>query len=105
MTLCRKDGTNILCKKINLLDKVHMKTTSIFIIVGLVTGLLSLVMTTRQYIGVLLQGESSTHTVILHFNRHGELYWDGIALIGLLFFSSFALVLYLKECKEKMPSE
>lgn len=75
------------------------------IIAGLTAGLLSLLMTTRQYIGVLLQGEGSTYSVILHFNRHGELYWDGIALVGLLFIVSLALVLYLKECKEVRLNE
>lgn len=79
-----------------------MKNRSMFIIAGLVTGLLSLGITTRQYIGVLLQREGSTHSVILHFNRHGELYWDGVALIGLLFIVSLALVFYLKECKENV---
>jgi len=80
-----------------------MKKAVIF--VGLIAGLLSLVMITRQYIGVLLQGEGSTRSVIIHFNRHGELYWDGVALIGLLFVVSLALVLYLKEWKEGILSE
>jgi len=82
-----------------------MQKKSIFIIAGLTAGLLSLLMTTRQYIGVLLQGEGSTHSVIIHFNRHGELYWDGIALTALLFIVSLALVLYLRECKGVKSSE
>jgi len=82
-----------------------MKKKSIFVIAGLTAGLLSLLMTTRQYIGVLLQGEGSTHSVIIHFNRHGELYWDGVALISLLFIVSLALVLYIKEGKEVKLSE
>jgi len=46
---------------------------------------------------VLLQGEGSTNSVVIHFNRYGELYWDGIALTGLLCICGFALYLYFVE--------
>ena len=82
-----------------------MKFKQSFILVGLIAGLLSLVMIAKQYIGVLLQGEGSTRSVILHFNRYGELYWDGVALVGLLFIISLALILYVKEVKEAILNE
>ena len=82
-----------------------MNNRSIFIIAGLATGSLSLAMTTWQYIGVLSQGQGSTHSVIIYFNRHGELYWDGLALIGLLSIVSLALIFYLKECKIDLQLE
>jgi len=82
-----------------------MRYKPAFILVALIAGLLSLVMIMKQYIGVLLQGEGSTYSVILHFNRYGELYLDGIALIGLLTVISIALVLYLKEFKEEILNE
>lgn len=69
----------------------------VIIFAGLVAGFLSLVMIMRQYIGVLLQGEGSTNSVVIHFNRYGELYWDGIALIGLLCVCGFALYLHFVE--------
>jgi len=68
-----------------------------FLFGGLVSGVVGLLLVTRNLVSATRSG---TYSVVVHFNRFDEYWFDVIALAALWAFWLVGIIMYLKHLKE-----